>query len=34
MEKKSIKAKDTITIISKLLLTTAIFKAERVYVSD
>lgn len=30
-EKRSIKAGNTITIIPKLLLTTAIFKAERVY---
>lgn len=34
MKKKSIKAKDTITIIPKLLLTPATFKAERVYMSD
>lgn len=34
MEKKSIKTKDTITIIPKPLLTTGIFKAERLYMSD
>lgn len=33
-EKQSIKAEDTITAFPKLLLTTVISKAGRVYVSD
>lgn len=34
MEKKSIKGRDTITVIPELLVMTAIFTAGMVYMSD